>query len=180
MPTARASAARLPQTERSTPREARGHAADSVGSTLTYRLHLLHKLSDQESHRRYPQEAGLSLSDGRCLAAIGSFEPLSVMDLAMRANLTKGQASRAAQSLVDQGFVHKTDSPSDGRGVSLSLTARGRKVWHKTMALIERRNEEIFGCLNAQEQRQLGALLDRLIAHVQRQGGATGDDDAAE
>ncbi|MFP5325839.1 MAG: MarR family transcriptional regulator, partial [Gammaproteobacteria bacterium] len=115
-----------------------------------------------ESHRRYPQEAGLSLSDGRCLAAIGSFEPLSVMDLAMRANLTKGQASRAAQSLVDQGFVHKTDSPSDGRGVSLSLTARGRKVWHRTMALIERRNEEIFGCLNAQEQRQLGALLDRL------------------
>ena len=96
------------------------------------------------------------------------------MDLALRANLTKGQASRAAQSLVDQGFVHKTDSPSDGRRGSLSLTPRGRKVWHKTMALIERRNEEIFGCLGAQEQRQLGALLDRLIAHVQRK--ATDDE----
>lgn len=175
MPAARASVARLPQTGRTAAGEDRGHAADSVGSTLTYRLHLLHKLSDQESHRRYPQEAGLSLSDGRCLAAIGSFEPLSVMDLALRANLTKGQASRAAQSLVDQGFVHKTDSPSDGRGVSLSLTPRGRKVWHKTMALIERRNDEIFGCLSAQEQRQLGALLDRLIAHVQRK--ATADDE---
>lgn len=174
MSAARTSAAVLQQPESA----GHGHAADSVGQTLTYRMHLLHKISDQESQRRYPLEAGLSLSDGRCLGAIGSFEPLSVMDLAQRANLNKGQASRAAQSLVDQGFVRKTDSPSDGRGVTLTLTPRGRKAWHKTMALIERRNEEIFGCLSPQEQQQLGKLLDRLIAHVQRTGpGAAADDE---
>lgn len=149
--------------------------ADSVGQTLTYRMHLLHKLSDQESQRRYPLEAGLSLSDGRCLAAIGSFEPLSVMDLALRANLNKGQASRAAQSLAEQGLVRKDDSPLDGRGVTLTLTAPGRQAWARTMALIERRNLEIFGCLDPAEQQLLGNLLDRLIAHVQRRDAEDGD-----
>ncbi|MES2786090.1 MAG: MarR family transcriptional regulator [Pseudomonadota bacterium] len=133
--------------------------------TLTYRMHLLHKLSDLESQRLYPLEVGLSLSDGRCLAAVGAFEPISVNRLAQLANLNKAQASRAAQFLVEQGLVAKGDTEGDGRGVQLKLTARGRKTWQKTMDLIERRNEEIFGCLNAQEMRTLGELFDRLIQH---------------
>ena len=133
--------------------------------SLSYRLHLLHKLTDLDSQHAYPREAGLSLSDGRCLATIGTFEPLSVKDLAEHANLNKGQASRAAQSLVEQGLVLKQDSEADGRGVVLSLTPAGRKAWARTMALIEQRNQQIFGCLNAAEQATLGKLFDRLIDH---------------
>lgn len=142
--------------------------------TLTYRLHLLHKLTDLESQRAYLAEAGLPLSDGRCLAAIGAFEPLSVNDLAQRANLNKGQASRAAQSLVEQGLVLKQASPTDGRGVVLSLTEAGRLQWQRTMAVIERRNQAIFGALSEADQTQLGELFDRLIAHARRQGMAEG------
>jgi hypothetical protein len=32
---------------------------------LTWRLHRLHKLTNQESQRRYPQDTGLSMSNGR-------------------------------------------------------------------------------------------------------------------
>jgi len=141
-------------------------SAAPLERTLTYRLHRLHKLTDAQSQQAYPTQAGLSLSDGRCLASIGHFEPLSVKDLAQRANLNKSQASRAAQSLVEQGLVHKVDHPDDGRGVVLSLTARGRESFQKTMALIAQRNEAIFGCLSAREQTHLSALFDRLIAHA--------------
>lgn len=137
--------------------------------TLTYRLHLLHKLTDQESQRRYPEVTGLTMSDGRCLTTIGTFEPLSVNDLARRSNLTKGQASRAAQALVDQGMVLKADHPGDGRGVVLTLTAAGRKVWLKAMRMVEERNQGILACLDESEQAQLSAFLDRLIAHNQAQ-----------
>jgi hypothetical protein len=34
------------------------------------------------------------------------------------------------------------------------------------MALITQRNQSIFGCLNAKEQAQFSAVLDRLIAHA--------------
>ncbi len=137
----------------------------SLDRTLSYRLHRLHKLSDLESQRRYEQEVGLSMSEGRCLTAIGTFEPMSVQHLARAANLNKGQASRAAQALVEQGLVRKEDDASDGRGVTLTLTPQGRTVWARAIAMVHQRNSEIFGCLSPADQAQLGRLLDLLIHH---------------
>ena len=134
--------------------------------TLTYRLHQLHKLTDADSQSAYPAQTGLSMSDGRCLSTVGAFEPLSVKELAEKANLNKGQASRAAQALVDQGLVLKADHPGDGRGVVLTLTASGRQVFKTAMRMIDQRNAEIFGCLTEQEQASLSAMLDRLVAHA--------------
>ena len=141
--------------------------APPLERTLTYRLHLLHKLTDLGSQRAYAADAGLSLSDGRCLAAIGAFAPLSVNDLAHKANLNKGQASRAAQSLAAQGLVRKADHATDGRGVVLTLTLAGRQAWRRAMRVIGQRNEAIFGCLPVAEQAQLGQLFDRLIQQAQ-------------
>ena len=148
-----------------TDRSSSAQGQPSLERTLTYRMHLLHKLTDQESQRLYPLEVGLALSDGRCLAAVGSFEPLSVNRLAQLANLNKGQASRAAQFLVEQGLVAKGDTEGDARGVELTLTPQGRKAWRKTMDFIHRRNDEIFGGISPQERRLIGDLFDRLIAN---------------
>ncbi|MFM7000526.1 MAG: MarR family winged helix-turn-helix transcriptional regulator [Limnohabitans sp.] len=142
------------------------HMSIQLDRTLTYRLHQLHKLTDADSQSVYPERTGLSMSDGRCLTTIGTFEPLSVKELAAKANLNKGQASRAAQALVDQGLVRKEDRPDDGRGVVLTLTPAGRKVFQRAMDMVHQRNEEIFGCLTAKEQATLSAMFDRLIAHA--------------
>lgn len=138
---------------------------------LTYRLHQIHKLSDAASAAAYRDQCGLPMGEARCLAAIGAFEPLSVMDLAVGANLNKAQASRAAQALVVQGWVDKQASALDGRGVVLALTPRGRALHRRVMALVAQRNDEIFGCLSDTEQQRLGAMLDRLIEHA-RAGAA--------
>ena len=143
-------------------------ASMSLDRTLTHRLHTLHKLSDKVSQTAYLQAAGMPMSEGRCLAAVGAFEPLSVNELARGANLDKGQASRAAQSLVDQGFLRKEENAGDGRGVVLTLTAKGRRRWQMIMQLIERRNDEIFGCLSAEERERLGDMLDRLIERARQ------------
>ena len=139
-----------------------------LNRALTYRLHRLHKLIDLESQRSYPEATGLSFSDGRCLGAIGAFAPLSINDLANRANLNKGQASRAAQALVDRGLVSKTVTANDARGVTLTLTASGKKVWLKTIAMIDRRNKEVFGVLSANESEQFSRLLDKLIQQTEQ------------
>ena len=139
-----------------------------LNRALTYRLHRLHKLIDLESQRSYPEATGLSLSDGRCLGAIGAFAPLSINDLANLANLNKGQASRAAQALVDRGLVSKTVTANDARGVTLTLTASGKKVWLKTIAMIDRRNKEVFGVLSANESEQFSRLLDKLIQQTEQ------------
>lgn len=130
---------------------------------LTYRFHLINKLTDRDSHRVYLEEGGMSLGEGRCLAAIGRFAPLSVNDLARAANLDKGHASRSAKALVERGLVLKTLSESDGRGVVLNLTTEGKTRYRRVIELIRRRNEEVFGCLAADERSRLADLLDRVI-----------------
>ncbi|MDP3253727.1 MAG: MarR family transcriptional regulator [Hydrogenophaga sp.] len=141
----------------------------SLQDFLTYRLHRLNKLTDRHSSAAYASELGLGVGEARCLAAIGQFAPLSVNDLAMRANLDKGQASRAAQMLVERELVQKTASDTDARGVVLTPTRSGKLLWKRVMRLIARRNQDIFGCLSPGEQRQLETFFDRLVAHSQCQ-----------
>lgn len=133
---------------------------------LSYRLHQVGKLTDRASSDAYAAAFGLPVGEARCLAAIGHFDSVSVVELAARANLHKGPASRAAQALVERGLVSKQANEADARGVVLKLTPDGRKLWSRMIALIGRRNEEIFGCLSRAERKQLGAMLDRLIEHA--------------
>lgn len=134
--------------------------------TYTHRLHTLSKLTDRVSQAAYQEAIGIPLNEARCLSAVGSFSPLSVNDLARLANLTKGQASRAAQTLVDQGLVDKQTSAVDGRGVVLKLTPQGQALWRKLKGEIKRRNEQIVSCLDDAEREQLDRILDRLVAHA--------------
>ncbi|MNS27925.1 MarR family protein [compost metagenome] len=136
---------------------------------LTYRLHVLNKITDRDTNRAYLEDCGIPLGEARCLAAIGRYAPLSVNDLARAANLNKGQASRSAQALVDRGLVEKALSTSDGRGVVLTPTPAGMAQYQRIIDLIAQRNQEIFGCLDASEQQVLGEMLDRLIEHLQTQ-----------
>jgi DNA-binding MarR family transcriptional regulator len=144
--------------------------------SVTHRLHTLNKLTDRVTQQAYLAEAGVALGEGRCLSAVAAFGPLSVNDLAGFANLNKGQASRAAQTLVERGLVRKEVAPTDARGVVLSVTPAGSKVWGRLQTVIERRNAEITSCLSPGEQQTLGALLDRLIAHA-RATSAPGEPD---
>ncbi|MBK9361140.1 MAG: MarR family transcriptional regulator [Rubrivivax sp.] len=146
-------------------------ATPDLDRFLTYRLHRIAKISDRDSAAAYQAELGLSLSEGRCLAAVGQFEPASVKDIARLANLDKANASRAADALVARGLVQKAASATDGRGVALSLTREGRVLWRRVMKLIERRNVEVFGVLDGKELRLLDGLLDRLVAHLEPPAG---------
>jgi DNA-binding MarR family transcriptional regulator len=148
----------------------------ALDRTVTHRLHTLYKLTDRVSQAAYLADAGLPVSEGRCLSAVGAFAPLSVNDLARQSNLDKGQASRAAQALVDQGLVRKQASATDGRGVVLMLTAKGERTWRRVMDVIERRNAEIVDCLDAAERRQLDRLLDRLVEHARVAAQGAPDD----
>jgi DNA-binding MarR family transcriptional regulator len=131
--------------------------------TFTYRLHVLHKLTDVQTQRAFEKSTGLSLSDSRVLSVIGSFGPLSVNELASHANLNKGPASRAAQSLVEKKLVIKNVQQSDARGIILSLTPRGKEVFSQILGVVEQRNQQITKVLTKKEIEQLNSLIDKLI-----------------
>lgn len=143
---------------------------DSMGleSFLTYRLHLLNKLTDRVTDARYRDELGISLGMARCIAALGSFGSLSVNALAMRANLDKSQASRVAQDLVLRRYVLKVVSPQDQRGVELDLSRTGRALFKRIERIATERNRDVFACLTAPERRIFDLHLTRLLHHARR------------
>jgi DNA-binding MarR family transcriptional regulator len=137
---------------------------DGLDRFITYRLHVLNKIADRITNDLYERELKLTLSDCRCLAAIGYFKSISVNDLASHANLDKSQASRAAQRLVDGALVSRLHREGDGRIVDLVLTKSGEKIYGKVMKIATRRNQEVFDCLTDGQRMIFSDLLDKLIA----------------
>jgi DNA-binding MarR family transcriptional regulator len=140
-------------------------ASDKAGleQFLTYRLHILNKLSERGISDRYLEKLGVTLPEARVIASVGSFGPFSIMDLARHANLDKSQASRAAEALIRQGLVQREASDDDGRVVLVSLTTEGRALYRKVMPIARKWNSDLFDCLDEREKAMLGATLDKVI-----------------
>jgi DNA-binding MarR family transcriptional regulator len=136
---------------------------------LTYRLHVLNKLSERGIGERYADKLGVTLPEARVIASVGSFGPFSIMELARRANLDKSQASRAAEALIHQGLLQRETSAEDGRVVLISLTVQGRALYRRIMPIARKWNADLFACLDDKEKALLGAALDRIIEHAQSQ-----------
>lgn len=137
---------------------------------LTYRMHVLNKLSDRGISERYQTKLEITLPEARVIASVGSFGPFSIMDLAKHANLDKSQASRAAEALIKRGIVAREPSRDDGRVVLISLTQEGRALYRKVMPIARKWNADLFDCLNEAEKAALGAALDKVVAHALAQG----------
>jgi DNA-binding MarR family transcriptional regulator len=144
-------------------------AAQGLETFLTYRLHLLNKLTDKVTDARY-EALGITLSTARCIAALGSFGSLSVNSLAARANLDKSQASRVADLLVQREYVLRTPSTIDQRGVELTLTRTGAALFKQILRIATKRNNEVFECLSEPEREAFGLMLTRLLEHAREQG----------
>lgn len=148
-----------------------GPAATGEGleTFLTYRLHLLNKLTDKVTDGRYAA-LGISLPMARCIAALGHFGSLSVNTLAARANLDKSQASRMADALVQRDYVLKIASEHDQRGVELKLSRSGTAMFKKVIQIANDRNREVFDCLTESERQAFGKILARLLTHARQPG----------
>lgn len=146
-------------------------AKHGLDQFLTYRMHMLNKLSDRGISERYQTKLDITLPEARVIASVGSFGPFSIMDLARRANLDKSQASRAAVALIQRGLVRRETSSEDGRVVLVSLTSEGRVLYRKIMPIARKWNADLFGCLDEAERASLGRVLDKVIANALAERG---------
>jgi DNA-binding MarR family transcriptional regulator len=133
---------------------------------LSYRLHVLNKLSDRGMGERYQMKLDITLPEARVLASVGAFGPFSIMDLAKHASLDKSQASRAAEGLIQRGLIARETSSDDGRVVLISLTSEGRACFRKILPIARKWDEGLFDCLDDSERAAFGRALDKVIANA--------------
>jgi DNA-binding MarR family transcriptional regulator len=129
---------------------------------LTKRLfHHGHRLVD-DAVRGY----GVTAAQHGVLTRLYAEPGLSGAELARRLLVTPQAAQLALSALERQGLVKRTPDPDHGRIVRTSLTSKGRRVVERAMAEALAAEARLLAPLDAEEQKTLIALLQRLLRQV--------------
>jgi DNA-binding MarR family transcriptional regulator len=135
----------------------------TIRELLSYRLHQVANLLSRGAEMRYRREFGVSLWEWRTVALLGGTgEPQSLNELARAAGMDKGQMSRVVSGLTRKKIVFRETDASDGRGIQLSLTPAGKKLYQKLIAAAAERNSAFLGCLSAKERDCLEQAMTKL------------------
>jgi len=138
----------------------------TIRELLSYRLHQVANLLSRGAEMRYRREFGVSLWEWRTVALLGgAAEPQSLRELAGAAGVDKAQMSRVVSGLRARRLVSRAADANDGRGIRLSLTRSGRKLYQALIAAAAERNSAFVGCLTAKER----ASLDQIMAKLARE-----------
>ena len=105
------------------------------------------------------------------MSAISADGPISVTALADREIVRPATMSRMVSALVDDGLARRLDDKSDGRGVLVAATAKGRRLYQRAH---DQRLRQLGDILKSLPKDQLAALrglanaLDHLTMALDR------------
>lgn len=138
-----------------------------IRDLLSYRLHTVANLLSRGAELRYRREFGVSLWEWRSIALLGAVrEPLSLNHLAQAAGIHKSQMSRVVSGLSKRGLVKRESDPADARGVRLTLSKSGRRVYDGLIRAAAQRDAAFRGCLSAKEHEVFDRALSKLAGEA--------------
>ena len=138
-----------------------------IRDLLSYRVHMVANLLSRGAELRYRREFGVSLWEWRTIALLGGAEePLSLGDLARSAGIDKSQMSRVVAGLTKRRIVLRATDPGDGRGVRLTLTKGGRKVYVGLIRAAGERDAAFRNCLTKAEREAFERVLTKLAGQA--------------
>jgi DNA-binding MarR family transcriptional regulator len=138
-----------------------------IRELLSYRLHVVANLLSRGAELRYGREFGVSLWEWRTVALLGGAKGAqSLNELARAAGVDKSQMSRVVSGLAARGLVLRAIDANDGRGVRLTLTRAGRRLYEGLIHAAAERNDAFLDCLSDKERAAFDAALDKLAARA--------------
>jgi len=147
---------------------------------LSYRLHSVANLLSRGAAMRYKREFGVTLWEWRTIALVGGQPGTSLKELAKMAGLDKSQVSRVVTGLTDRRLLLRSTDENDARGIRLSLTNSGQRLYAGLIQAAAERNEAILGALTPQERSVLESAmvkLERLARDFIEQEKVLGNED---
>jgi DNA-binding MarR family transcriptional regulator len=107
-------------------------------------------------------EHGVSTPRSKLLAEVARMQPVRLADLARAVGISQGTASTLVEALVRDGLIIRNTDDADRRAIRLTTTPAGEKQARNWLTDYIDVAEDIFACLDPDEQRLLARLLDRL------------------
>jgi DNA-binding MarR family transcriptional regulator len=116
------------------------------------------RIASRAAERNY----GLSAAQLFVLQRLAETPSASVNEVARRTLTHQSSASVVLHRLVEKKLVQRDVSPSDGRQVVLSLTARGRQLVRKSPQAEQDRLIAAIQALSPSHRQMLASLLERV------------------
>lgn len=139
----------------------------SFRKLMTFRLHMVARLSEKISEDYYRQKFDLTLPQCRVIGITAGYGARSFKQIADEAYLEKSYASRVVASLVERRLITKENNPADSRSVLLSLTEEGRTVHREMYKAAVQLNQRLQSPFSSSEARAflpfLATLEDQLM-----------------
>jgi DNA-binding MarR family transcriptional regulator len=146
---------------------------------VSFRLHSVANLLSRGAAMRYKREFGVTLWEWRTIALVGAQAGLSLNELAKIAGLDKSQVSRVVTGLTDRGLMLRRADDNDARGIRLSLTREGERLYEGLISAASERNELVLATLGKDDrlalQRALGKLEVLAREIIREEKNLTGD-----
>ena len=138
------------------------HQVLELEQFLPYRLSVLSNTVSQAIAREYESRFQLSVTEWRVLAVLGRYDAIAAREVAQRTAMDKVAVSRAVAALMKDGRVRRGTAEHDKRQSVLRLTEKGWKVYDEVAPLALEHERRLLSYLDADEQRWLSRILEKL------------------
>jgi MarR family transcriptional regulator, transcriptional regulator for hemolysin len=140
-------------------------------ASLSYRVSLIARTQRTRFDQR-ARSIGITLSQWRAIFAISIDEGTSQRRIAETIDVGDVAAGRLVDRLVDNGWVERRADPADRRTHRLYLTPAARPLLDRLAALGQSEEAMALEGLDARDIDVALAVLDRVIANLERAGEA--------
>ena len=108
------------------------------------------------------QQQHVSVAEWVVLSQIAARPEVRPAELADQLGLTRGAVSKVLDKLEAKKWTARRTSPDDNRVQILSLTRQGERALPQLADIADRNDARFFKCLDAEEQKMLRRLLQKL------------------
>jgi MarR family transcriptional regulator, organic hydroperoxide resistance regulator len=119
--------------------------------------HALERLSS-----RMEKTIGVTAQQRLVLRCVGKRPGITASELADLLHLDRGTVSTSLSRLADRGLMLRGSDPADGRRVTLTLTARGRRLDVASTGTVEHAVELLLRQAPGEETRAAASVLSQL------------------
>jgi DNA-binding MarR family transcriptional regulator len=110
----------------------------------------------------YVERFGRPANAWKVLTVVGRFGPMSATEVTHQTSLESDKVTRIVNRLTEQGLVLRRQERTDRRRVTLSLSAKGTRVYDEIERIRYIIEAEFLSVLRPAEREMLYAIMDKL------------------
>ncbi len=109
---------------------------------------------------------GLTVALWPTMMCLWEEEGVTQRDIAEKSKVENSTTTRTLDKLEKLGLVERRDDPNSRRSYRIYLTEQGKAIKETLIPIPVAVNQQVLSSLNEQEQKQIIALLQKMVAAI--------------